>query len=266
MTAEIPVAPATSHRLHIGRSEENLLNGVSISIEPYELKVSPSILVTGRPYGNESRLIESMQGRQPGIRRPTAAELAHLHFNAMQEHLKRSPFKTAFFSQYAKGYFERTGTFLISKSPHPEKDFVTREERQYYKRQLKIGDKFLGETEVPQSGYVPRTEDFWDVWNPMTGLPRVTVENHKWYPWVTCFYFDQTEKEVYITRGGVCHLDEGCLDVDALYGRWGANSAGGFRQVRGSFEVRTAQKFVYGAIDEIMKTPAKSCSPEAWPL
>ena len=145
-----------------------------------------------------------------------------------------------------------TETFLRvprGKQNPGKPDYVDLQGRKHWAREFGNGNEVSGVVYVPEGNdrVVPKTSDLLDVWDPITGVPRVTSDGSndaRYGNHTTHFSFDPTPDrdstsghyDVAVRRR--CDwrhgVDGGCLDVAASYGRLNANSGGGFRPVRGS--------------------------------
>ncbi len=70
-----------------------------------------------------------------------------------------------------------TDTFLrVPEGMDPCRWELDSKGRGRYIREFGVGDKIIGIVAVPKQGIVPETKDLLEVWDPITGLPRVTVD------------------------------------------------------------------------------------------
>ncbi len=137
-----------------------------------------------------------------------------------------------------------TGTFVRkpkSKRNPAKPDYVDTQGRKYWAREFGNGDEIVGVVYIPEGNgrVVPKTNDLLDVWDLVTGLPRITSDNSndmKYGNHTTHFFFNESADEVAVGRWGGWRLGGhgGCLGVGASYGRSAASSDDGFRPVRGS--------------------------------
>ena len=145
-----------------------------------------------------------------------------------------------------------TDTFLRvppGKSNPEKPDYIDSQGRKYWAREFGNGSEVVGIVYVPEGSgrVVPKTQDLFDVWDPITGLPRVTSgsqndmkhENHTIHFWFNPEPRKDSKsghQDVAVGRGGDWRHDGGdrCFGVDADYARSDAGSGGGFRPVRGS--------------------------------
>lgn len=206
----------------------------------YEISYANRLVRTGKHYyDSKAEILE-------GMRISTAGE--ELAIQLALERAGKDPRKAEVFndlfgrknsSWYAWQWTE-TG-FRVPKGREADKYETDTQGRKYWIRIILDGDKEVGEVLVPEGGGRLVAE-----WDEVSGVPRVTIENrdfpHK--PYTTHFWFNATPNldstsghyDVAVGRRSHWHrdVDERCLGVDALYLRLNANSADGFRLVRGS--------------------------------
>jgi len=211
---------------------------VTYSSPEGEIEYSPYMTKTGNNYYDSKAEIPE------GYRMSTAAE--ELAIQLALEREGKDPRKSEVFNDlFARGpdkiyMWQWTETGLRMPKGRDPKSYETDPQgRKYWVRMLLIGDEEQGEVMVPEGGgrIVPYTEDLSDVWDEVSGLPRVTAESGNEYDnHTTHFWFNPNMEEGAVGRWGIWLHDggrEGCLRVDAHYGRSGVDSRGGFRLVRG---------------------------------
>ncbi len=141
-------------------------------------------------------------------------------------------------------YLQYTETFL--RVPEGTDPFAFEKDsrgRRRYVREFGIGKDVMGITFVPEGGVVPEIDDLLEVWDPITGLPRVTFEDIKG-DHSAHFEFSVPNRDsvsghldtVVVRMDGQFRSGhEYCLFVDATHGRSEKNSfkVAAHRLVRG---------------------------------
>ena len=148
---------------------------------------------------------------------------------------------------------QRTETFLrvpSNKQNRGKHDYSDSHGRKFWAREFGKGNEVIGVVYVPKGGImtiVPKTNDLLDVWDPITGLPRVTLdytnEPKNRNSHTTHFYFNPTPVkesaseyyDVIVTHS--CHrsLDalRSCLRIETHNRHRGGFLDEGFRPVLG---------------------------------
>ena len=214
-----------------------------------EIEYARSLVRTGNNYYDSKAEIP------PELRMSTAAEELAIQL-ALEKAAKDPRNAKVFDDLFARGpdkvyVWQWTLTFLRvpSGKKNPGKpDYVDPQGRKYWTREF--GDvnrnEVVGPVYVPEGGgrVVPKTNDLLDVWDQITGLPRVTSDDNndtKYDNHTTHFWFNATPRKdrfschydvAVARRSGWSHAVGGvCLGVDADYGRLRVDPNGGFRLV-----------------------------------
>jgi len=214
--------------------------GNAYSHGSYTVNYSPSLVRTGKDY------YDSKTGIPEGLRMSTAGE--ELAIQLALEKAGKDPREAKIFADlFASGIdkiymWQWTETGLrVPKGRKADAYETGSQGRKYWPRVVLLADKEVGEILVPEGSGRLVAE-----WDKVFGVPRVTIENkdfpHK--PYTTHFHFNSNpgkdsksgNNDVAVGRRSDWRHDEhdGCLDVDADYGRSDAGSIDGFRPVRGS--------------------------------
>ena len=214
--------------------------GVTYRHPRHEIEYSPRLVLTGKDY------YASKAGVPEGFRMSTAAEEL-----AIQRGLKRSgkdPRKEAVFNDLFGGNaspflygWKWTETGLrVPKGWDPAKHERHPDGREYWVRELLIGDEVIGEILVPEGNGRVAVE-----WDEVFGIPRVTERIElKHGPHMTQFWFNPKPVkngisgayDVSVRRRGDWLDDVAGRygDVSAVYVRSHVDLGNGFRPVRGS--------------------------------
>ena len=247
--------------LMISELKEKLTVPVAISFYPglavyrhsgYEIEYSPKIEITGKNYhDSKAQLTDGTKFSKAADE--LAIQLGYEKAGIDPRSKKAKAFNDIFGRNKEKIYaWQWTDTFLRipSNKLNPEKpDYIDKHGRKFWAREWGLDNEIYGVVYIPEGGgrVVPKTKDFLDVYDLITGLPRITSDNENDMKYENhTLHFRFNSKPSKDSKSGHYDVavgrrsdwrraeDERCLYVSAYYERSYSDSRDGFRPVWGS--------------------------------